>query len=254
MGERATGGRSAQWRLFVQGPLQAPSGDVASGWLGGHLSGRLPPFSCERQTGRDRGLGAICWGSSLCETRVPPHGWRVEGKPTEGAFRAEGGSAGQACSVTICARPSWTAWAQPPLRPPPRPRPDCADAGVPSPPQGRPWSQGLPSRPSYLSHGAASTGDGSGNHLWVTRRLSSWGTPSSTDLAWMPGRPRRGGWGLPRRGQEGTASLCRRAAPAFPGREVCVRSLQGLRASDAPGSGRPSSLARTQSDAFPCFS
>ena len=95
-------------RMWPRVPTARP------GWLGGHLSGRLPPFSCERQAGRDRGLGAICWGSSLCETRVPPHGWRVEGKPTEGAFRAEGGSAGQACSVTICARPSWTAWARPP--------------------------------------------------------------------------------------------------------------------------------------------
>ena len=101
------------------------------------------------------------WGAHCAETWVPPEGWRVkDGREADRRhLQGEGGSAGQGCSGTICARPSLTAWARPPQGPPPRPRPGCADAGAPSNPQGQLWSQGLPTRPSCFSHGAASAGD-----------------------------------------------------------------------------------------------
>ena len=133
------------------------------GRLGGHLSGRLPPFSCERQAGRDRGLGtAICSGSSLCRNPGPTAG--VEGEGSGGSRQKAPSGRGWLCGAGLLrhhlcpALPDGLGSA--PSGAPPRPGPGCADAGAPSTRQGRLWSQGLPTRPSCLSHGAASAGDG----------------------------------------------------------------------------------------------
>ena len=168
-GSEAAGGRSAQQRLFVQGLLQAPGEDVASGphcpagWLGGHLSGRFPPFSCERQAGRDRGLGtAICSGSSLCRDLGPTGG--VEGEGWPGSRQKAPSGRGRLCGAGLlrhhlCPAPPGRPGLSPLRGPLPAPGPGCADAVAPSNPQGQLWSQGLPTRPSCFSHGAASAGD-----------------------------------------------------------------------------------------------
>ena len=201
-GSEAAGGRSAQQRLFVQGLLQAPGEDVASGphcpagWLGGHLSGRLPPFSCERQAGRDRGLGtAICSGSSLCRDLGPTGG--VEGEGWPGSRQKAPSGRGRLCGAGLLRHHLCPAL------------PDglgSAPSGAPSPPPGQAaLMQGHPVTPRGScgarvcppGHPASVTGRPAlgtvpGNYLWVTRRLPSPGTPSSTDLAWtlQPGRPR----------------------------------------------------------------
>ena len=84
-GSEAVGRRSAQQRLsrgrsrhLVRTWPRVPTARL--GWLGGHLSGPLPPFSCERQAGRDPGLGTtICSGSSLCRDLGPTTGVEGEG-------------------------------------------------------------------------------------------------------------------------------------------------------------------------------
>ena len=150
-----------------------------------------------------------------------------------------------------------------PLRSP-LPGPGHADAGAPSTPQGRPWSQVVcpPGHPASVT-GRPALGMVPGNHLCVTRRLSSQGTPSSTDLAWTPGRSSWGGPGLPRRGQEGTASLCCRAVAHVPRKRGLWPLLAGtlgtgvgsMLALDASGSGCPPSLSGSDSaDTEQCFS
>ena len=245
------------------------------GRLGVHLSGRLPPFSCERQAGRDWGLGtAICSGSSLCRDPGPTAGVEGEGSGPGGwgwgrwgadrrGLQGEGGSAGQGCSSTICAQPSRMAWAQPPQGPLPAPGQAAPTRGHPAPPRGGHGARVCPpGRPASVT-GRPALGTVHGNHLWVTRRLSSRGTPSSTDLAWTPGHSSRRGPGLPRRGQEGTASLCRYAATRVP-RKGGLRPLPAgtvgtgvgsALASDAPWSGRPPSLSGSEgADTERCFS
>ena len=100
-------------------------------------------------------------GAHCAETRVPPQGWRVKdwGEADRRRLQGEGGSAGQGCSGTICARPSRMAWARAPREPPPRPGP-CRCGGTQHPPGAAVEPGGLPTRSSCLSHGAASVGDG----------------------------------------------------------------------------------------------
>ena len=123
-GHRGTG-RGADQRPLVRGLLQAPGVDVAlgpharTGQLGGHLSGCLPPFSCERQAGHDTGDdAAICsWKSAVLRAVCPRPGWRgwlgqrVKGKKASSRCLQGGSCGGWALEgravlgwVTICAR------------------------------------------------------------------------------------------------------------------------------------------------------
>ena len=166
------------------------------GRLGGHLSGRLPPFSCERQAGRDRGLGtAICSGSSLCRDLGPTGG--VEGEGWRGSRQKVTSGRGRLCRAGLLRHH---------LCPAPPDGLGSAPSGAPSPPPGQAaptqWHPATPrgsrgARVCPPGHPASVTGRPAlgtvpGNYLWVTRRLPSPGTPSSTDLAWtlQPGRPR----------------------------------------------------------------
>lgn len=148
----------------------------------------------------------------------------MAGKLTEGALQGEGGSAGQGLlRHHLCPALPGRLPPDPFRAPSPCPRPGCADAGHPETP-GQPWSQGLPTRPSCLSHGAASAGDGPGESPMGDQEAVLPGDSSSTDLAWTPGRSSRGGLGLPRRGR-GDGALPGTAARAQDGSSA---ALQGL--------------------------
>ena len=80
------------------------------------------------------------------------------GKLAEGSFRERAALQGRAAPApSVPGPPGWPGLG--PLRSP-LPGLGHADAGAPSTPQGRLWSQGLPTRSSCLSHRAASVGDG----------------------------------------------------------------------------------------------
>ena len=185
----------------------------------------------------------------------------VGGKPAEGSFRERAALQGRAAPApSVPGPPGWPGLG--PLRGP-LPGPGHADAGAPSTPQGRPWSQGLPTRSSCLSHRAASVGDGPWESPMGDQEAVLPGTPSSTDLAWTAGRSSRDGPGLPRKGQEGTASLCQRTVAHVPrkgGLRPLLAGTLGTRvgstlASDASGSGCPPSLSGSDSaDTEQCFS
>ena len=164
-------------------------------------------------------------------------------KPTEGAFRDEGGSQGRGhsgpLSPSVPVPPRWF-WAQP-------------RSDVPSPPRarllrcrgcsallrGQPRSQDLHRLPLAAgsahqailpqSLGGQSWGQSPGSTCW----LPPWESPFSTDLAWSLDPPARGGPGQGRReglsqgaSGRGRSILCQRhCRPASPGRKVCGPSL-----------------------------
>ena len=141
----------------------------------------------------------------------------MEVKPTEGPWGPRAALPGRPAPSPSVPGPPGRPGLGPLRGPLPAPGQAVLMRGRPALPRGSRGARVCPAgRPASVT-GRPALGTGPGNHLWVTRRLlSSWGTPSSTDLAWMPGRPSRGGWGLPRRGQEGTASLCRCTAARVP--------------------------------------
>ena len=232
------------------------------------VSGPLPPFSCERQARRHRGLGTtICSGSSLCRDPGPTAG--VEGEGWGGSWQKAPSGRGRLCRAGLLrhhlcpalpdglgSAPSGApspAWATPMRGHPALPRGGCGARVCP------------PGHPASVT-GWPALGTVPGNHLWVTRRLSSHGTSSSTDLAWTAGRSSRAARVSPgrgRKGQEGTASLCRRTVAHVPrkgGLRPLLAGTLGTRvgstlASDASGSGCPPSLSGSDSaDTEQCFS
>ena len=215
---------------------EPPVGEAPSGGCLCRVRSRHPVRTWPRvPTARPAGLVDIClavsphfhvkgrrdvtghWGPSAggahC-SRPGSHrtggGWRVEGKPTEGPWGPRAALPGRPAPSPSVPGPPGRPGLGPLRGPLPAPGQAVLMRGRPALPRGSRGARVCPAgRPASVT-GRPALGTGPGNHLWVTRRLlSSWGTPSSTDLAWMPGRPSRGGWGLPRRGQEGTASLCR---------------------------------------------
>ena len=153
------------------------------GWLGGHLSGRLPPFSCERQAGRDRGLvTTICSGTSLCRDPGPTTGVAGEGGSRQKAPSGRGRLCGAGllrhhlCPALPDGLGSAPSGAPSPARATPM-------RGHPALPRGGRGARVCPPGHPASVTGRPALGTVPGNHLWVTRRLSSRGTPSSTDLA-----------------------------------------------------------------------
>ena len=150
----------------------------------------------------------------------------MAGKPTEGAFRARAALRGRAAPAPSVPGPPGRPGLSPLRGPLPAPGQAALMQGHPATPRGSCGARVCPPGHPASVTGRPALGTVPGNHLWVTRRLPSQGTPSSTDLAWTPGRSSRGGPGVPRRGQEGAgggrrgqegmARLCRCAATPRP--------------------------------------
>ena len=104
------------------------------------------------------------------------------GKLAEGSFRERAALQGRAAPApSVPGPPGWPGLG--PLRGPSPPWAKLRRRGGAQHPPGAAVEPGSAHQASCLSHGRPALGTVPGNHLWVTRRLSSRGTPSSTDLA-----------------------------------------------------------------------
>ena len=161
-GSEATGRRSTDPRPLSRGPSRHPVWTwprvptARPGQLGGHLPGCLPPFSCERQAGRDTGTGGrhLLVEHIVLRPQVPPQGRRVEDEEEADRRRFQGrgwlsGAGPLGAAVTICARPSQVVLGSAPLRCPLPAQGQAAPMqGLLSPSQGAATEPGSAQAPS----------------------------------------------------------------------------------------------------------